>query len=126
MRLNSQPRSVAVSQPDCGDEPAKSQVADRLLSGGRHRSHGRPSRTQPAAEETCNQCAAAAPERQRDGANLHAKETCEQARRDTRSEESNIGAVSRTHDLAKLAGCAFDVAGAANQRHDVADVDPGI
>src|SRR3954451_18619357 len=126
MRLNSQPRSVAVGQPDRGDEPAKSKVAERLLSGGRHRSHGRPSRTQPAAQETCNQCAAAASERQPNGSNLDAKETCEQARCDTQGKECNIGAVSRTHDLANLTGCAFDVAGAADQRHDVADVDLGV
>src|SRR5438105_824494 len=65
-------------------------------------------------------------ERQRNGADLHAQETREQSHRDASSEEGDVGTIARAQDLPHLGCGAFNVAGAADQRHDVADIDPGI
>jgi hypothetical protein len=86
---------------------------------------GRRERSQPQARPTINAPPAAA-ERQRDGADLDAQETCEQACGDSRGEEGDVGSVARAQNLPHLCGGALDVAGAADQRHDIADIDPGV
>jgi hypothetical protein len=40
--------------------------------------------------------------------------------------EGDVGSVARAQNLSHLCGGALDVAGAADQRHDIADIDPGI
>jgi hypothetical protein len=40
--------------------------------------------------------------------------------------KGDIGTIARAQDLPHLGGGAFNVAGAADQRHDVTDIDPRI
>jgi hypothetical protein len=42
------------------------------------------------------------------------------------AKEGDIGSVARAQDLSYLCRGPLDVAGAADQRHDIADIDPGI
>src|SRR6266403_3532049 len=106
MRLDRRPCGLTVAKSDSGDESTKSEVAEGLLRGKWQCAHGRPPRTQPAADEARNQRATSAAERQRNGADFDAQETSEQAGRDASSEKGDVGTIARAQDLPHLGGGA--------------------
>ena len=112
MGLNRDPCRMAVPKADRCDKAAEAEIAQGLLCGGRHRAHGRPPRTEPAADEARDQRAAAAAQRQRDTADPEADETSEQAGGNTGRDKGDVGAVTGAQDLSDLRSGALDIAAA--------------
>ena len=56
------------ARPMAATKPPSPMIDQRLLRGRRERSHGRPARVQPAADQPGDERTAAAAERQRNGA----------------------------------------------------------
>ncbi len=105
--------------------PSPRSLSVCCAAGGKAPIVGRRDRSQPQTRPA-DQRAAAAAQGQRNTADLEADEACEQARRDTGCEKSDVGAVAGAQDLSDFRGGALDVAGAADERHDVAHIDAGI
>ena len=111
-------------EPDGRDEPSEADVAERLLRGRWVVSDGRPARAQPAADQADEQGAAGAAQRHGKRPYLHAEQSYQQACRNPRGEEGDIGPVTIAQHLADLRRGAFDVVRCADQCHDVAEIDP--
>jgi hypothetical protein len=97
-----------------------------LLRGRREASDGRPARPQPAAHEASEQGAAGATKRQGERAHLQAQQSRQQAGGNSRGEKGDIAPVTIAQHLADFRRCPFDVVGSADQRHDVAQINPGF
>lgn len=80
----------------------------------------------PATNQSREQGGAGAAERKGERPDLHAEQSGQQTCRNSRREEGNVGAVAIAQDLPDLHGRPLDVAGDADKRHDVADIDPGV
>ena len=114
------------ASPMAAMNPPRPMIAQRLLRGRREASDGRPARTQPAADQSREQGAAGAAQRHSERPDLQAEQSDQQACRNSRREEGDIGPVTIAQHLADFRRGAFDVVRCADQRHDVAEIDPGF
>ena len=99
VRLDCRHRGWAARQADGGDKAGQSQIGEGLLRRRWKRTHRRPARAQPPADQTGDQGTASAAERQRNRAELDTEQSDQQAGRETAGEKGDVGTIAEADRL---------------------------